>query len=142
MPLIAVACRFGCRRLPWSAGPSYALNAAAMRRVVYGLRHGLCLDAPYTDTAVGACAKATGVRLALLPGGHVVNNKNFATLDSERFDGQLVTYHRLSARRRLCWARYGECDPRCDCPCECGKQTCSTPVSAAEEKRIKTTSAS
>ena len=100
-----------------AGGPAYVLSDAAMRRVVHGLRHQLCFDAPYGDTAVGACARAVGVRLLLLPGGYVVNNANRQTLELESFKGQLITYHRLSLRRRLCWARYGECDARCACPC-------------------------
>ena len=35
-----------------AGGPAYVLSDAAMRRVVHGLRHQLCFDAPYGDTAV------------------------------------------------------------------------------------------
>jgi hypothetical protein len=120
-----------------AGGPAYALSDAAMRRVVHGLRHQLCFDAPYSDTAVGACARAVGVRLLLLPGGYVANNANRQTLEFESFHGQLVTYHRLSLRRRLCWARYGECDARCACPCECGLQRCSVPVDPKVRQRVE-----
>ena len=120
-----------------AGGPAYVLSDAAMRRVVHGLRHQLCFDAPYGDTAVGACARAVGVRLLLLPEGYVVNNANRQTLEFESFKGQLVTYHRLSLRRRLCWARYGECDARCACPCECGLQRCSVPVDSKVRQRVE-----
>ena len=107
-----------------AGGPTYALNEAAMRRVINGLRQGWCIDAPYSDAAVGACARIMGVRLARLPGGFVV-------APGDSFQGQIVGYHKLSPRQRLCWARYGECDPRCDCPCNCGQMRCSTLASAA-----------
>ena len=54
----------------------------------------LCFDALFSDTAVGACARAMGIRLARLPGGFVVNNYRIrATIDdvtlAERAAGRL-----------------------------------------------------
>jgi hypothetical protein len=112
-----------------AGGPAYALNAAGMRLVAKGLRERMCFDAPFSDTAVGACARAMGVQLLRLPGGFVVNNYNIrATINEATLSwrGQLVAYHRLPERQALCWARYGECDARCNCPCKCGESQCTT----------------
>lgn len=112
-----------------AGGPAYALNGAGMQLMAAGLNAHLCFDAPFSDTAVGACARAMGIRLARLPGGFVVNNYRIrATIDDVTlaWRGQLVAYHRLQERQALCWARYGECDPQCSCPCRCGESECTT----------------
>ena len=120
-----------------AGGPAFVLNDAAMLRLLRGLHHRRCFDAPYGDTAVAACARAMGVRVAVLPGGHVINNKLQADVNLEGFTGEIISYHRLTPRRQLCWARFGECDPRCNCPCACGERRCTTALSAAEERRVK-----
>ena len=35
------------------------------------------------------------------------------------FKGQLIAMHKLKDRQALCWARHGECHPRCACYCAC-----------------------
>ena len=35
--------------------------------------------------------------------------------------GQLIGVHKLNSRMALCWTTHGECSPKCDCICPCGK---------------------
>ena len=52
------------------------------------------------------------------------------TFAATPFRGPLVAVHRLRDRQALCWARHGECDPRCDCRCACAS---GSPLGACEE---------
>ena len=130
----------------FSGGPSYALSAEAIKRMGRAIREGRCLDHPQGDLATAACAHQAGVALARLPGGWLINNghnlNNFfptsrdgvvgrasATEFARKnmfenaigWRGQLIGVHKLNSRMALCWSTHGECSPKCDCICPCGK---------------------
>lgn len=127
-----------------AGGVGYAFSDAGLRRVAEALDEGRCLDASLGDIATAGCARVAGVELKLLPGGWMVNDGSMTSNAMKRdkrdgkvkrdtnaikrgivmgtaFRGQLISDHKVNTRMALCWAQYGECDPRCDCQCECPK---------------------
>lgn len=132
-----------------AGGVSYALSDSGLRRIGRAIEERACLDATLGDVATAACARIAGVRLALLPGGWLVNDASIAANMQRRerersgrsrdmavlkheairaasFTGQLISAHKLPDRQSLCWAEHGECDPRCDCVCTCTAGTLRT----------------
>jgi len=104
-----------------SGGTGYALSAAALKLMQHSISRRSCPDAPYSDAATGACAALSGVHIQQLPGGWVSRHspQHQAVFGPYPHFARLLSYHRLSRKRALCWAREAESAPSPWTPVEC-----------------------
>ena len=96
----------------FAGGCGIFFNRPALQAMEEEIDAGRCVDAPFGDLAVAACARIARVRLVSLPGGWLVNQ--YKSKGVESFAGEIISCHRLQPERALCWAEHSECDPRCN----------------------------
>jgi len=125
-----------------AGGPGMALSTRALLRMQRSIAAGACLDGVFGDQAIGFCAQVSNVTHGFSNSAMLINDGLYAFMpgrgkavppgykkptwpearrDLVKINGRILSYHRLlqhdpeGPTRVLCWARYGECDPRCEC---------------------------
>lgn len=127
-----------------AGGPGMALSNIALHRMQRSIAAGACLDGVFGDQAIGFCALVSNVTHGFSNAAMLINDGLYAFMPGRgkkgpmptgfkkptwpearrnlvKINGRILSYHRLlqhdpeGPTRILCWARYGECDPRCDC---------------------------